>query len=117
METIAVVPGIKSSSPKLIAPRWHTVLLVALFLALALSGALFQREARSQPGGLQQQPSCCAAIPLPHRHGMGAFPLCVEGRLAPQRNEAARTDWWEMAEAPKMSRLMRASHWDYGRCG
>src|ERR1035438_9020477 len=52
METIAVVPGIKSSSPKLIAPRWHTVLFVALFLTLALSGALFQREARSQPGGL-----------------------------------------------------------------
>jgi uncharacterized protein len=56
MVTIAVVPGIKSSSPKLIAPRWHTVLFVALFLTLALSGALFQREARSQPGGLQQHP-------------------------------------------------------------
>lgn len=56
MATSAVVPGIKSSSPKLVAPRWHTVLLVALFLALTLGGALFQREARSQPGGLQQHP-------------------------------------------------------------
>ena len=56
MATIAVVPGIKSSSLKLVAPRWHTVLLVALFLALALGGALFQREAHSQSGGLQQHP-------------------------------------------------------------
>jgi uncharacterized protein len=56
METIAVAPGIECSSPKLIAPRWHTGLLVALFLALTLSGALFQREARSQPGTLLQRP-------------------------------------------------------------
>lgn len=53
MATIAVVPGIKPSTPKLVAPRWHTVLFVALFLALTLSGALFQREAHSQPGMLQ----------------------------------------------------------------
>jgi len=53
MATIAVVPGIKSSTTKLVAPRWHTVLFVALFLALTLSGALFQREAHSQPGMLQ----------------------------------------------------------------
>jgi uncharacterized protein len=57
MATIAVVVGIKSSSPKLVAPRWHTVLLVALFLALTLGGALFQREARSQPGRLLQHPN------------------------------------------------------------
>jgi uncharacterized protein len=56
MTTIAVVPGIKPSSPKLVALRWHTVLFVALFLALTLSGALFQREAHSQPGSLQQHP-------------------------------------------------------------
>lgn len=56
MPTIAVVPEIQSSRPKLVAPRWHTVLLVALFLALTLSGALFQKEAHSQPGGLPQHP-------------------------------------------------------------
>jgi membrane protease YdiL (CAAX protease family) len=56
MATIAVVPGIESSRPKLVAPPWHTALLVALFLALAFGGALFQREARSQPGRLLQHP-------------------------------------------------------------
>jgi uncharacterized protein len=56
MATIAVVPEIESSSPKLVAPRWHTVLFVALFLALAFGGALFQRDARSQPGRLMQHP-------------------------------------------------------------
>jgi len=61
MATIAVVPGIKSSSPKLVAPRWHTVLFVAMFLALTLGGALFQREAQSQPGRLLQHPQ---VVPL-----------------------------------------------------
>jgi hypothetical protein len=61
MATIAVAPGINSLSPKLVAPRWHTVLLVALFLALTLGGALFQREARSQPGRMLQHPS---VVPL-----------------------------------------------------
>jgi uncharacterized protein len=41
-------------TPKRIAPGWHTVLLVALFLTLAVSGAFFQRHARSQPEILQQ---------------------------------------------------------------
>jgi len=54
MATIAVATGVNSSCPKLVAPRWHTVLLVALFLALTLGGALFQREARSQPGRMLQ---------------------------------------------------------------
>lgn len=49
-------PRIESPSPKLIAPWWHTALLVALFLGLALSGAFFQRQARSEAGGLQQHP-------------------------------------------------------------
>jgi CAAX protease family protein len=49
-------PRIESSSPKLVAPWWHTTLLVALFLGSALGGAFFQRHARSQPGGLQQHP-------------------------------------------------------------
>ena len=55
MATIAA-PRIESSSPKVIAPWWHTALLVALFLGMALSGAFFQRQARSEPGILQQHP-------------------------------------------------------------
>ena len=54
MTTIAVVPGIESSRPKLVAPRWHTVLFITLFLGLMFSGALFQRQAQSQPGRLPQ---------------------------------------------------------------
>jgi membrane protease YdiL (CAAX protease family) len=53
MATINVAPAINSSSPKLVAPRLHTVLFIALFLTLTLGGAFFQREARSQPGRLQ----------------------------------------------------------------
>jgi len=45
---------IESPISKLIAPRWHTVLLIALFLGFALGGAFFQRHARSQPGMLAQ---------------------------------------------------------------
>jgi len=61
MAAIAVVPEIASPSPKLVAPRWHTVLLIALFLGLTLSGALFQRQARAQPGSLPQHPN---VVPL-----------------------------------------------------
>ncbi|MGA2980459.1 MAG: CPBP family intramembrane glutamic endopeptidase [Terriglobales bacterium] len=55
MAAIAV-PKIGSPSPKFIAPWWHTALLVALFLGLALSGVFFQQHARSEPGGLQRNP-------------------------------------------------------------
>jgi membrane protease YdiL (CAAX protease family) len=55
MATIAL-GKIAFTSPRLIAPRWHTTLLVALFLTLALSGAFFQRHARSQREMLQQHP-------------------------------------------------------------
>ena len=55
MASIAVSPRIESSSPKPVAPRWHTVALIALFLGLALSGALAQRQARAQSGSLLQQ--------------------------------------------------------------
>jgi membrane protease YdiL (CAAX protease family) len=48
MATIGVTPGIESSEPKLVAPRWHTALFVAV-LALALSRAFFQRGAHSLP--------------------------------------------------------------------
>ena len=57
MGSIAVVPRFKPSSPNLVAPRWHTVLFVALFLALTIGGALFQREARSWPERLSQHPN------------------------------------------------------------
>jgi membrane protease YdiL (CAAX protease family) len=60
MATIAA-PIIESRSTRPIAPRWHTALLIALFLAIALSGAFFQRRARSTPAMLQQHPS---VIPL-----------------------------------------------------
>jgi membrane protease YdiL (CAAX protease family) len=53
MATIAMT-RIQPPIPRLIAPRWHTALLIALFLGLAVSGAFFQRHARSQPGMLEQ---------------------------------------------------------------
>jgi uncharacterized protein len=61
MATIAVATGINPSCPKLIAPRWHTLLFVALFLALTLGGAFFQRQARSEPGRMLQHPN---VVPL-----------------------------------------------------
>jgi hypothetical protein len=61
MATIAAVSGFNSSSLKLVAPHWHTALLVALFLALTVSGAFFQREARAQPGRPLQHPT---VVPL-----------------------------------------------------
>jgi membrane protease YdiL (CAAX protease family) len=60
MATIAA-PRIESSTSKLIAPWWHTALLIALFLGMALIGAFFQRHARSDPGMLQQHPQ---VVPL-----------------------------------------------------
>jgi CAAX protease family protein len=56
MATLALLPGIKSFSPELVAPRWHTVLFVALFVALTISGALFQGAAHSQPGKVLEHP-------------------------------------------------------------
>lgn len=46
---------------KLIAPVWHTVLLVSIFLGVTIAGALFQRHAQSTPGALQQHPN---VVPL-----------------------------------------------------
>jgi hypothetical protein len=48
--------GIEPPRPKFIAPWWHTALLIALFLGIAVSGAFFQRQARSEPGMLGQHP-------------------------------------------------------------
>lgn len=46
---------------KLIAPVWHTALLVSIFLGVTIAGALFQRHAQSSPGMLQQHPN---VVPL-----------------------------------------------------
>ncbi len=43
-----------SPDSMLIAPLWHTGLLVAIFAAFALSGALFQHQASVDPRMLQQ---------------------------------------------------------------
>ena len=57
MATTAIAAArIESPSSRLIAPWWHTALLVALFLGLAVGGAFFQRRARAEPGMLQQHP-------------------------------------------------------------
>jgi membrane protease YdiL (CAAX protease family) len=55
MTTISAT-RIESPTPKLIAPWWHTALLITLFLGIAVSGAFFQRHARREPGVLQQHP-------------------------------------------------------------
>ena len=47
--------------PKLIAPVWHTALLVSIFLGVTIAGALFQRHAQSSPSMLQQHPN---VVPL-----------------------------------------------------
>lgn len=56
MATLAVVPRNTSSRPKPVASRLHTGLLVVLFLALTLGGALFQREAHSPSRTQLQHP-------------------------------------------------------------
>jgi membrane protease YdiL (CAAX protease family) len=45
----------------LVAPVWHTVLLVSIFLGITIAGALFQRHAQSSGGALQQHPN---VVPL-----------------------------------------------------
>lgn len=45
----------------LIAPLWHTMLLVSIFLGVTIAGALFQRHAQSTSGVLQQHPN---VVPL-----------------------------------------------------
>ena len=60
MATIAA-PRYESENSKPVAPAWHTALLAALFLAFAVSGALFQRHAQSTPGMMQAHPN---VIPL-----------------------------------------------------
>jgi len=59
--TTIAATRIESPSSRLIAPWWHTALLVALFLGLAVGGAFFQRRARAELGMLQQHPQ---VVPL-----------------------------------------------------
>jgi len=54
-------PPFDHRSSDLIAPVWHTVLLVSIFLGLTIAGALFQRHAQSTSGVLQQHPN---VVPL-----------------------------------------------------
>jgi len=55
--TAIVTAQVEPRDPKLIAPLWHTGLLVGIFVALALGGALFQHRASLDPGMLQQHSS------------------------------------------------------------
>jgi membrane protease YdiL (CAAX protease family) len=48
-------------SSRLVAPLWHTGLLLSLFIGLAAGGALFQSHLQQAPGALQQHPN---AVPL-----------------------------------------------------
>jgi membrane protease YdiL (CAAX protease family) len=52
--TTIVSARVDLRGPKLIAPLWHTALLVAIFAGLAISGALFQHQASVDPRMLQQ---------------------------------------------------------------
>ena len=54
-------PEFESPNSKPVAPAWHTALLAALFLGVAVSGALFQRHAQSAPGMMRTHPN---VIPL-----------------------------------------------------
>jgi hypothetical protein len=56
--------SVTASSPRsgrFIAPVWHTVLLVTIFLGITIAGTLFQRHAQSSLGALQQHPN---VVPL-----------------------------------------------------
>ena len=46
---------------KLIAPLWHTALLVSIFAGITIAGVVFQRKAQATPGMLQTHPN---VIPL-----------------------------------------------------
>jgi uncharacterized protein len=61
MATIAAERIELSPTQKLVAPWWHTALLIALFLGLAVGGAFFQRQTRLQPGMLEKHPN---VVPL-----------------------------------------------------
>ena len=56
MSTYALDPG-SSSLPRRVAPLWHTALLVALFVGLAVWGAVVQRHAAASTGTLPRPKS------------------------------------------------------------
>ena len=80
--TTIVLARVDPRNPKLIAPLWHTGLLVAIFAGLALSGALFQHQAKVDPRMLQQHTNMRSPLPVAACHGMGFVPLCEKGRAA-----------------------------------
>ena len=53
---VASLPLVDASRPKLVAPFWHTALLVALFLALTVGGALFRRQIAAAPETVRPHP-------------------------------------------------------------
>ena len=114
MATIAFAPTINTSSQKLVAPRWHTVLFVVLFLTLTLGGAFFQREARSQPGRALQHPNVVPLYLSLIAMESGLFFYVWKGGL--RRSGTRLRDLiggrWRSGEG---SPLMRPSPSDYGR--
>ena len=89
-----VAARIEPPSPGLIAPWWHTALLVALFLVIAVSGA-------SSLGArvLATAPPCLAALSFAHRHGVGTLGLRVEGRPWQDGNETEQNNWRKIGSA------------------
>lgn len=60
MATIAV-PRVEPLNAKPVAPWWHTIALIGLFLSMTVAGAFFQRAAHSQPEMVQHHPQ---VVPL-----------------------------------------------------
>jgi CAAX protease family protein len=54
MTTDASVPRVVPPPPSAVAPLWHTVLLLAILLMLALGGARLQTRSSSAPGVIAQ---------------------------------------------------------------
>jgi membrane protease YdiL (CAAX protease family) len=54
MTTDASVPRVAPPPPSLVAPLWHTLLLLAILFLLALGGARLQSRPSSEPGVIAQ---------------------------------------------------------------
>jgi hypothetical protein len=116
MGSIAVVPRFKPSSPNLVAPRWHTVLFVALLLALTIGGALFQREARSRPERLSQHPNVAPLYVFLIAMEWGLFFYVWRGglhRTGTKLGDLIGGRW----RSAKDVAIDAASHSDYGAYG
>ena len=55
---LAPPPGLRP-----VAPRWHTVILIAFFLGLTLAGAIFQKNAGSHPAVAKEAPPLAPLCP------------------------------------------------------